>query len=78
VALRWSPSTSAVAGYHVYRSEISGGPYTKLDSSLVTADSYTDSSVTNGLTYYYVVTSVTSTGMEGTDSIQTSATVPTS
>jgi Abnormal spindle-like microcephaly-assoc'd, ASPM-SPD-2-Hydin len=76
VALRWTPSTSAVAGYNVYRSEISGGPYTKLDSSLVTADSYTDSSVQSGLTYFYVVTSVTSAGMESADSIQTSATVP--
>jgi hypothetical protein len=78
VAVRWTPSTSAVAGYNVYRSEISGGPYTKLDSSIVTADSYTDSSVESGQTYYYVVTSVTSTGMESADSIQTSATVPTS
>jgi HYDIN/CFA65/VesB family protein/ASPM-SPD-2-Hydin domain-containing protein len=78
VALSWTPSTSAVAGYNVYRSEISGGPYTKLDSSIVAMDTYTDSSVQAGLTYYYVVTSVTSAGMESADSTQTSATVPTS
>jgi hypothetical protein len=78
VALSWNPSASAVAGYNVYRSQTSGGPYTKLDSSIVTADSYTDSSVQAGLTYYYVVTSVTSAGVESADSTQTSATVPTS
>jgi hypothetical protein len=78
VALSWNPSMSAVAGYNVYRSEISGGPYTKLDSSIVTADTYTDSNVQAGLTYYYVVTSVTSGGVESADSAQTSATIPTS
>jgi hypothetical protein len=78
VALNWIASTSAVAGYNVYRSQTSGGPYTKLDSSIVTADSYTDSSVQAGQTYYYVVTSVTSAGVESADSTQTSATVPTS
>jgi hypothetical protein len=77
VSLTWNPSPSAVAGYEVYRSEVSGGPYTKLDSSIVTADSYTDSSVQAGMTYYYVVTSVTSAGVQSADSAQTSATIPT-
>jgi len=77
VSLTWSPSPSAVAGYDIYRSEVSGGPYTKLDSSIVAADSYTDSTVQAGLTYYYVVTSVTSAGVQSADSAQTSATIPT-
>jgi len=77
VSLTWSPSPSAVAGYDVYRSEVSGGPYTKLDSSIVAADSYTDSTVQAGLTYYYVVTSVNSAGVQSADSAQTSATIPT-
>jgi len=77
VALTWIPSASTVAGYNVYRSQVSGGPYTKLTSSLVAADSYTDSSVQSGLTYYYVATSVTSSGVESADSTQTSATIPT-
>lgn len=76
VALSWSPSTSAVAGYNVYRSEVSGGPYTKLDSSIVTADSYTDSTVQGGQTYYFVVTSVTAAGVESADSAQVSVAVP--
>jgi hypothetical protein len=77
VSLSWTSSLSNVAGYNVYRSGVSGGPYSKLDSSLVTADSYTDSTVQAGLTYYYVVTSVTSTGLESADSAQSSATIPT-
>ena len=76
VALSWTPSASSVAGYNVYRSEVSGGPFSKLDSSIVTADAYTDSTVQAGLTYYYVVTSITSAGLESADSSQTSATVP--
>ena len=76
VALSWTASASVVAGYNVYRSQTSGGPYTKLDSSIVAADSYTDSTVQSGQTYYYVVTSVTSAGVESADSTQASATVP--
>jgi len=76
VALSWTPSTSVVAGYNVYRSQVSGGPYSKLDSSLVAVESYTDSNVQSGLTYYYVVTSVTSGGVESADSAQASATIP--
>ncbi len=76
VQLTWTSSTSAVAGYDVYRSEVSGGPYTKLDSSIVATDSYTDSNVLAGQTYYYVVTSVTSAGVQSADSTQAVATIP--
>ncbi len=77
VELTWTSSTSAVAGYHVYRSNAPGGSYSLLDSSLVAADSYTDSSVQGGLTYYYVIRSVTSAGVESADSTQVAATIPT-
>jgi hypothetical protein len=76
VSLSWTPSTSVVAGYNVYRSQISGGPYSKLTPSIVAANAYTDSNVQSGQTYYYVATSVTSTGVESADSTQTSATIP--
>ncbi len=78
VTLTWSPSTSTVAGYNVYRSVVSGGPYSKLDSSVVSTDSYTDSTVQSGQTYYFVVTSVTALGVESPDSTQVSVTIPTS
>jgi Abnormal spindle-like microcephaly-assoc'd, ASPM-SPD-2-Hydin len=76
VLLDWVPSTSLVAGYRVYRSENSGGPYVKLSHGIVQADTYTDSTVQSGLTYYYVVTSVTPGDRESADSTQTSVTIP--
>ena len=40
----------------MYRSTTQGGPYTKVNGSLVTVSDYTDTGLTNGTTYYYVVT----------------------
>lgn len=40
--LSWTASTSTVAGYNVYRSTVTGGPYTKVNPSLVTTLTYSD------------------------------------
>src|ERR1700730_6078423 len=66
-----------VIGYNVYRSTVSGGPFTKLNSPAITAAAYMDPGVHPRDTYYYVVTSMTSTGMESERSNEVSATVPT-
>ncbi len=56
VALAWNANTeSGLAGYDVYRSTTSGGPYTNLTATPVTSPAYTDTGVVNGTTYYYVV-----------------------
>jgi hypothetical protein len=60
VPLRWQASFGAT-GYTVGRSEFSGGPYETIASG-VTGSSYTDTSVTNGTTYYYTVTATNSAG----------------
>jgi fibronectin type 3 domain-containing protein len=73
----WSPTTSVVSGYNVYRSTVSGGPYAKVDPALLATDTYTDTAVQAGQTYFYVVTSVSADGVESADSTQVSATVPT-
>ena len=70
VSLTWNASSGA-ASYHVKRSTISGGPYTQVASATVAND--TDASLTNGTTYYYVVSAVNSAG-ESADSSQVSAT----
>jgi len=70
VALTWSASATAT-NYHVKRSLVSGGSYTTIASTAATI--YTDAQVTNGITYYYVVSAVNSVG-EGTNSAQTGAT----
>jgi hypothetical protein len=76
VALTWSASTSTVSGYNVYRGTVSGGPYTKINSSLVAILTYTDSTVQSGTTYYYVTTAVDSSGDESVYSNGASALIP--
>ena len=77
VALAWTASSSSgVVGYNAYRSTTSGGPYTKLNTSLISATSYTDQTVQHGLTYYYVTTAVNSLSLESAYSNQAAATVP--
>jgi hypothetical protein len=75
VHLSWAPSSSAVVGYRVYRGQVSGGPYPNAVTS-VDALSFDDTTVADGNTYYYVVTSVDSAGEESAYSNQASAAVP--
>ena len=51
IQLAWT-DTGAIS-YNIYRSTTSGGPYTLIAQSNVS--SYLDTTVTNGVTYYYVV-----------------------
>jgi hypothetical protein len=77
VNLNWAASPSVgVAGYDIYRSTASGGPYAKLDSAPVAALDYTDSTVQSGTDYFYVVTSVESSGAQSSYSSQISISVP--
>jgi thermitase len=71
INLGWSGSAGALA-YNVKRSLVNGGPYLPLASGVTTA-TYTDSGLTNGTTYYYVVSAVNATG-ESAASTQASAT----
>jgi hypothetical protein len=76
VTLQWAASTSTgVTGYNVYRSTVSGGPYTKLTASPDGVTSYSDSSVAAGTEYYYVVTALSS-GSESAYSNQVTVTIP--
>ncbi len=70
VGLSWSASSGATS-YNVKRATTSGGPYTTIASPTTT--SYTDTGVTNGTTYYYVVSAVNTAG-ESANSSQVSAT----
>ena len=70
VGLSWSGSIGATS-YNVKRATTSGGPYTTIGNPTTT--SYTDTSVTNGTTYYYVVSAVNTAG-ESANSSQVSAT----
>ena len=76
VDLSWTASPSPGVAYNVYRGTVSGGPYVKLNSSTVPGTSYTDTTVTSGQTYFYVVTAVDSNNNESIYSNQVSAAVP--
>ncbi len=71
VDLSWGAVTDATS-YTVKRSTTAGGSYTVIAEN-ITGTTYTDTDVTNGTTYYYVVTAVNSTG-ESTNSNEASAT----
>jgi fibronectin type 3 domain-containing protein len=59
VSLNWNDNSEAdLDGYNVYRSMTSGSGYVQINGSLLSSSDYTDNSVTNGTTYYYVVTAV--------------------
>ena len=65
VSLAWNASQSqGVIGYNLYRSLTTGGPYTKLNSDLISGTSYLDTAVQHGVTYYYVSTAVNSEQQE--------------
>jgi fibronectin type 3 domain-containing protein len=61
----------------VYRSTTNNTGYSKINSSLDALTSYTDTSVSAGQTYYYVVTAVDANGLESGYSNQATVTVPT-
>jgi len=71
IALNWAASSGA-STYNVKRSTTNGGPYTTVKNGAATT-SYTDTGLTNGTTYYYVVSAVNSAG-ESANSAQASAT----
>jgi len=70
VALTWNASAGAVS-YNVARATINGGPYTMVGTP--TATSFTDTTVTNGTTYFYVVEAANLAGPSA-NSTQVSAT----
>jgi predicted carbohydrate-binding protein with CBM5 and CBM33 domain len=70
-SLSWT-ATSGATGYNVKRSNTSGGPYANVGAN-VTGTSFVNTGLTNGTTYYYVVTALNASG-ESTLSNQVSCT----
>jgi hypothetical protein len=76
VTLNWERGPSSVEGYYLYRSDVSGGPYQRITSALVTPPPYTDTAVQDGDHYFYVVTSVKKNGDESAYSNEVAVTIP--
>jgi Glycoside hydrolase family 44 len=70
VSLAWTASSEATS-YNVKRGTASGGPYAQVANPSAASDK--DTGLTNGTTYYYVVSAVNSAG-ESANSSQVSAT----
>jgi len=77
VDLSWNASQSpGVIGYNVYRSDTIGGPYSRINAPLEASTSYTDTGVSGGVTYYYVVTAMDDNNLESGYSSQADAVIP--
>ena len=76
VSLTWDPSTSTVAGYNLYRGTQSGGPYSRMNSTLLSGTSFDDSGVQSGRNYFYVSTAVDASNDESAFSNEAAATIP--
>ncbi|MDH4100153.1 MAG: fibronectin type III domain-containing protein [Nitrospirota bacterium] len=79
VRLTWEPNREKdLAGYRVYRSTTPGQGYEPVTPATTAANSFVDTSVTPGNTYYYVVTAVDNSrrANESFRSEQATATIP--
>ena len=76
VVLHWDRNTEAnLLGYNVYRSLSSGGSFVKKNTSVLTTLGFCDLTVSDGVTYYYQITAVTTTSQNSLPSV-TLSTVP--
>lgn len=76
VILHWDPNSETnLAGYNVYRSGSSSGPFVVKNTSVLTSLGFCDLNVSDGQTYYYQVTALTTASQESLPSTNVS-TVP--
>jgi hypothetical protein len=76
VTLDWTDNNASAKGYHVYRSEMSGGPFSRINPGELEATTYKDSEVVGGAHYFYVVTAVGEGGPESAYSNEVSVEIP--
>jgi len=76
VTLTWTANTeSDLAGYNIYRSTTSGSGYSRVATGVIPPpEQYTDDGLINGITYYYVITAVDTSGNESPYSNEDNAT----
>ena len=73
INLSWTAATGTVSSYNVFRGATQGGESTTPIATGVTANTYSDTSLTAGTKYWYQVAAVNATG-QGPVSNETSAT----
>ncbi|MBI4446531.1 MAG: fibronectin type III domain-containing protein [Acidobacteria bacterium] len=63
VKLMWDANPeNDIVGYYIYRSQVSGTGYARINQAPVTTTTYIDAALTEGVSYYYVVTAVNTRG----------------
>jgi len=73
VSLSWTASSDTVDGYNIYRGTAAGQETTKVNTALVTADTFTDTTAPVGDSFY-VARSVIG-GVESVNSNEVSAVI---
>ena len=75
VAWTYTQGSDIATGFNVYRGVVSGGPYTKQNSTSIpiTTLSYSDTTGTGGTKYFYVITATDALGDESAYSSEASA-----
>jgi beta-lactamase superfamily II metal-dependent hydrolase len=74
VDLAWAANTEAdLRGYEVYRSNTAGVLGNKLNGATLNANLYTDTTATNGTTWWYTIKAVDTSGNLSNGSVQSSA-----
>jgi len=70
----WDPTQEADRlGYHVYRADVSSGPYARVDEDLVLHSVFRDTGLSPSHRYYYRVTAVDRTLLESEPSVAAAA-----
>ena len=77
VTLAWGGNAAGV-GYNIYRGATANGPYTKINVSPHPGSTFTDASVVDGQTYFYMTTAVSKSGRESNYSNQVQVAIPNS
>lgn len=79
VTIGWTYSQGAdlAVGFNVYRSTVTGGPYTQINTTLIPIGTltFTDSVVVAGSTYFYVVDAQDANGVHSAQSLESLAAV---
>jgi hypothetical protein len=65
IFLDWQPNPGNVIGYNLYRAEVPGHPYVKLNTSPITNTAFDDTGAAMGSTYSYRLTAVYPNGESG-------------
>jgi fibronectin type 3 domain-containing protein len=74
--LTWNENKEPdLAGYHVYRSAVSGKAYVRLTDKVLTRTTFSDETAKQGAVYYYKITALDRTGNESAGSEEKMASI---